>query len=161
MAKKRNNQLKDANWPVCFLLPDYCGCLPPLARRFVPRRQVRAFVNGVTEQEAPEVDLCLKVAAIAANFLRVHGFDHNQSNEHIELFGQLAQEHTNEGCRSLMAALRKYCWQANIVKADAMLRTLLEAHALLREAPTALLADQQDWRKAQATYAERLGIPCS
>ena len=60
-----------------------------------------------------------------------------------------------------MAKFHRNCIESDWARPEGMLRTLLEAHSLLREAQTALLADHRDWRKAQAAYAERLGIPCS
>ena len=163
MAKKLNNQpkVKDVNWPVCFLLPDRLGHIAQQPRRFVPRREIREFVNKLTEEDALEVDFCLKVAAIAVNYLRVSGFDACMANDHIELLGQLGREHPNKWCGALIAKLHRYCVDSYSAKPEGLLRTLLEAHSLLREAHTALLADHRDWRKAQAAYAERLGIPCS
>ena len=164
MAKKRNNQpkVKDVNWPMCFLRPDHFrGRIAQQPRRFLPRREIRDFVNRITEEDALEVDLCLKVAAIAVNHLRVLGFDHYLANRHIELFRQLGREHPNKWCGALMAKFHRHCIESNWARPEGMLRTLVEAHSLLREAQTASLGAQPDWRKAQAAYAERLGIPCS
>ncbi len=132
------------------LLPMYDESLGP-DRFALPPTQVRTFINRLSIQEAREVGPKINVAILAANYLRIHGFEDQLANKNLRLIASVSHEHANKRYRYVMAAVRNIC-ESKDPDLHAVIWTLMDARKVLRETTP-------DLQRAVDLYASRLRLP--
>ena len=117
----------------------------------MPPTQVRTFINRLSIQEAREVGPKINLAILAANYLRIHGFEDQLANKNLRLIASVSHEHANKRYRYVMAAVRNIC-ESKDPDLHAVIWTLMDARKVLRETTP-------DLQRAVDLYASRLRLP--